>query len=468
VVNINPLYSVGEIERQISDCGCRIIVTLDVKGLYEKAAEFMHKDGQIENLIICQMKGMLRFPEKVAFGFLKGGEVAAIVDDERHIRFDRLIDNDGKITAPMVDAVRDVAVLQYTGGTTGFPKAAQLTHANLYANAAQVALWATGVRRGEEKMVAVLPLFHSFGMTAVMNLSISIGAEMILLPKFQTVEVLKIIAREKPSILIGVPTMYSAMIAAYDSERDDLSSLKICISGGAALSGEIQRRFEAISGCKLIEGYGLSEASPVCTINPLTGGKPGSVGLPLPGTVIEIVSMDNPDRLLGINERGEICVSGPQVMAGYANRAKENIDTFRGGRLHTGDAGYIDEEGYLFIVDRIKELIISGGFNVYPRQVEEVLYTHPAVEEVAVCGVSDPHRGEIVKAFVKLRQGNTVTSAELRDFCKDKLAPFQIPRQIEFREELPKTIIGKISKKALLSEVAAVKPGPDSALRAGA
>jgi long-chain acyl-CoA synthetase len=305
-------------------------------------------------------------------------------------------------------------------------------------------------------------------MTAVMNLSISIGAEMILLPKFQTVEVLKIIAREKPSILIGVPTMYSAMIAAYDSERDDLSSLKICISGGAALSGEIQRRFEAISGCKLIEGYGLSEASPVCTINPLTGGKPGSVGLPLPGTVIEIVSMDNPDRLLGINERGEICVSGPQVMAGYANRAKENIDTFRGGRLHTGDAGYIDEEGYLFIVDRIKELIISGGFNVYPRQVEEVLYTHPAVEEVAVCGVSDPHRGEIVKAFVKLRQGNTVTSAELRDFCKDKLAPFQIPRQIEFREELPKTIIGKISKKALLSEVAAVKPGPDSALRAGA
>ncbi|HYM99214.1 MAG TPA: AMP-binding protein, partial [Aestuariivirgaceae bacterium] len=268
-------------------------------------------------------------------------------------------------------------------------------------------------------------------------------------------EVLDTIDREKPTILIGVPTMYSALIAAHDIAKHDLSSLKVCISGGAALPGEIQRRFEALSGCKLLEGYGLSEASPVCTINPLEGGKAGSVGLPLPGTVIEIVSMENPDRPLGHNERGEVCVSGPQVMAGYANRAKENVDVFRGARLHTGDIGYLDEDGYLYIVDRIKDLIISGGFNVYPRQVEEVIHLHPAVEEVAVCGVLDSHRGEIVKAYVKLREGRSLSGPELRDFCKDKLAPFQVPRQVEFRATLPKTLIGKIAKKELIAETAA-------------
>jgi len=198
----------------------------------------------------------------------------------------------------------------------------------------------------------------------------------------------------------------------------------------------------------------------VCTINPLSGGKPGSVGLPLPGTVIEIVALDDPDRVLGPNERGEICISGPQVMAGYANRARENVDIFRGTRLHTGDVGYLDEDGYLTIVDRIKDLILSGGFNVYPRQVEDVILEHPAVEEVAVCGIADPHRGEIVKAFVKIRDGATVTAGELRSFCKERLAPFQTPREIEFRDSLPKTLIGKIAKKELLAEVRAPAEEP--------
>jgi long-chain acyl-CoA synthetase len=292
-------------------------------------------------------------------------------------------------------------------------------------------------------------------MTGVMNLSIWIGAEMILLPKFQAAEVLDTIARERATIFIGVPTMYSALIASEKIAQYDLSSLKVCISGGAALAAELQQRFEALSGCKLVEGYGLSEASPVCTINPLSGGRTGSVGLPLPGTLIEIVSLENPERVLGMGERGEICVRGPQVMLGYANRAKENIDIFLGGRLHTGDVGYLDRDGYLFIVDRIKDLIISGGFNVYPRQVEEVIHAHPSVEEVAVCGVADPHRGEIVQAFVKLRQGANLTAAQLREFCKSKLAPFQVPRRIEFRESLPKTPIGKVSKKHLLAETLA-------------
>jgi acyl-CoA synthetase (AMP-forming)/AMP-acid ligase II/esterase/lipase/1-acyl-sn-glycerol-3-phosphate acyltransferase len=465
VVNINPLYSHGEIERQVSDSGCRILVTLDAKAIYEKVSDLVREEGQVENLIICRMKGVLRFTEKVALGLFKGGEIASVAEDERHLFFEHLIANDGLVKAPDIDPVKDVAVLQYTGGTTGYPKGAQLTHANVYVNAAQLALWAPQVRAGKEKCVAALPLFHSFGMTAVMNLSIWIGAEMLLLAKFNTAEVLEVITRERPTIFIGVPTMYSALTASGELAKHDLSSLKVCISGGAALPGEIQRRFEAASGCRIIEGYGLSEASPVCTINPLNGGKAGSVGLPLPGTTIELVSIENPDLLLGPNERGEICVSGPQVMAGYANRAKDNVHVFRGGRLHTGDVGYLDEEGYLFIVDRIKELIISSGFNVYPRQVEEVIHSHPSVEEVAVCGLPDLHRGEIVKAFVKLRPGEALTAGELRDFCKDRLAPFQVPKQVEFREFLPKTIVGKISKRDLLAESVA-KPDRAPALNA--
>jgi long-chain acyl-CoA synthetase len=302
----------------------------------------------------------------------------------------------------------------------------------------------------------------------VMNLSLLIGAEMILLAKFQPTEVLETIDREKPTIFFGVPTMYSALIAARDIGKYDLSSLRFCISGGAPLSGEIQRRFEDLSGCTLVEGYGLSEASPVCTVNPLTdGGKPGSVGLPLPGTVIEIVSREKPDQILGAGERGEICITGPQVMVGYANRAKENVDIFRGGRLHTGDVGYLDEDGYLYIVDRIKDLIISGGFNVYPRMVEEVIHQHPAVAEAAVIGVPDQHRGETVKAFITLREGEALTAADLRVFLKDKLAPFQMPRHIEFRDALPKTLIGKISKKDLPTVEPGVEVEPDPIWTAG-
>jgi long-chain acyl-CoA synthetase len=212
----------------------------------------------------------------------------------------------------------------------------------------------------------------------------------------------------------------------------------------------------------------LSEASPVCTVNPVTGGgKPGSVGLPLPGTVIEIVSREDPDRVLGPGERGEICITGPQVMVGYANRAKENVDIFRGKRLHTGDVGYLDEDGYLYIVDRIKDLIISGGFNVYPRQVEEAVHQHPAVAEVAVIGVPDSHRGETVKAYVRLRDGETVTAGDLRAFLKGRLAPFQMPRQIEFMDALPKTLIGKISKKDLPMPEPGARPELDSAWTAG-
>jgi acyl-CoA synthetase (AMP-forming)/AMP-acid ligase II/esterase/lipase len=468
VVNINPLYALPEIEKQMADSGACILVTLDVKELYEKVAPLAKDGGRVEKIVVCRMSGALRFMEKMFFDLLGGRGVATVPDDDRHIPFERLADNDGAVEPVSIDPVKDVAVLQYTGGTTGTPKGAQLTHANLYANAVQIAAWAPDAKHGEEKCLAVLPIFHAFGMTAVMNLSLLIGAEIILLAKFQPNEVLETIDRERPTIFFGVPTMYSALTQARDIAKYDLSSLKFCISGGAPLPGEIQKRFENLSGCTLVEGYGLSEASPVCTVNPVAGGgKPGSVGLPLPGTIIEIVSREDPDRILGAGERGEICITGPQVMSGYANRAKENVDIFRGKRLHTGDVGYLDEDGYLFIVDRIKDLIISGGFNVYPRQVEEAVHQHPAVAEVAVIGVPDLHRGETVKAFVRLHDGQSVTAGDLRAFLKDRLAPFQMPRQIEFMDALPKTVIGKISKKDLPAVTPGTKPELDSASTPG-
>ncbi len=453
VVNVNPLYAEAGIVRLVTDSNACILVTLNVKPLYRKAAPVLEMSNQIEKIVVCSMAGVLPFLEKTLFTLLKRHEVSNIPDDDRHLTFESLIDNDGTLDPVDIDPENDVAVLQYTGGTTGFPKGARLSPANLSANAAQIAMWGTTLQRGQEKILGVLPLFHAFGMTGVMNLSLAIGAEMILSPQFKPAEVLKIIAREKVTVFVGVPTMYSALISAQKKSDHDLSSLRFCVSGGAPLPGPVQRNFMAMTDCPLLEGYGLSETAPVCTVNPVTGmNKSGSVGLPLPSTIVEIVSLDNPNRVLPQGERGEICISGPQVMVGYANRAQDNKDAFRGQRLRTGDVGYLDEDGYLSIVDRIKELILSGGFNVYPRMVEDAIYLHDAVEEVAVCGTPDPHRGETVMAFVHLRSGETLTAGELRAFLKDKLAPFEMPRRVEFRDALPKTLIGKIDKRELITE----------------
>ncbi len=463
VVNINPLYSAREIEKQIADSGLCILVTLNMKALYHKVAPRLEDNGRLETIVVCSLAGVLPFHEKVLFHLLKRHEVSNIPANDRHTSFNQLIDNDGDPKPVSIDPENDVAVLQFTGGTTGFPKAARLTHANLFANTEQLAQWAPEARPGQEKILGVLPLFHAFGMTAVMNLGIRLGAELILLPQFKPKEVLQTIDRERPTIFIGVPTMFSALNEIRDNSKYDFSSLDFCISGGASLPAEVQRRFEDMTGCRLVEGYGLSETSPVITVNPLYSvGKPGSVGLPLPATLIKIISLEEPKRVLGLGEKGEICVGGPQIMIGYANRAKDNIHAFQSGLLHTGDVGYLDDDGYLYIVDRIKDLILSSGFNVYPRMVEEVILLHPAVGEVAVCGIPDRHRGESIKAYVTLREGEKLTAAELKAFLKDELAPFQMPRKIEFRKTLPKTLIGKISKKDLLAEEVATHKETES------
>jgi len=452
VVNFNPLYAERAIARQIEDSGTSIMVTLNIKGLYPKIRPRLDDTG-LERLVVGSMGGLLPWRQRALFAVLRRSEIAAVGQDERHITFKKLTANDGKVAPATVDPARDIAVLQYTGGTTGRPKAAMLTHAALHANTRQVSAWAIEARPGEEKVIGVLPLFHIFGMTGVMNTSIAEGYEIILLPRFRLDQLLKVIHQKRASVMLGVPTIYSAIASSSLLERYDLSSLRYCISGGAPLPAALQERFERLTGCSLAEGYGLTEASPVCTLNPIGDGRrPGSIGLPLPGTIIEVAALDDPDRRLPLGQRGEICVTGPQVMAGYAGCPEETAEALRGGRLHTGDVGYMDEDGFVYVVDRIKDLILCGGFNVYPRVVEEAIALHPAVEEVTVCGVPDPYHGEIVKAYVRLREGAALDAGELRAFLKDKLAPFEQPRQIEFREDLPRTFIGKPSRRALIDE----------------
>ncbi len=451
VVNYNPLYAEREVARQIRESDTRIMVTMDLEGVYAKIAPRL-EDTDLEKIVVCQMSGALPFTGKALFTLFKRKEVASIPQDRQHIRFEHLITQEDDYQPVEIDPLRDIAVLQFTGGTTGIPKGAKLTHANLYTNAVQTRMWAADIEPGREKAVAVLPLFHVFGMTAAMNVSLYCGCEIILMPRFKVTELLKVIDKYHPTVLYGVPTLYSAINSYGELDEYDISSLKYCISGGAALPLEIKETFESLTGCTLVEGYGLTEAGPVCTVNPFTGiNKPGSAGLPIPGTIVEIVSLEDPDRRLPAGERGEICITGPQVMAGYAKQEAETAEVLRGGRLHTGDVGYMDADGYVYIIDRIKDLIITGGFNVYPRMVEEAIYLHSAVAEVAVCGVPSKHRGEIIKAYVIVKEGAELSVAELKEFLKDKLAPFEQPRQIAFVEEIPKTLIGKPLRRELVA-----------------
>ena len=451
VVNINPLYAERGIARQIEDSRCKLVITLDAPVIFNKIAPRL-EDSHLEKIIVCSMSGVLSLAKKTLFLLFRRGEIARVPGSTNFLKFEKLIDNKGDFKPPSIDAVRNIAVLQYTGGTTGIPKGAMLTHANLYANTLQTRTWARDFREGEEKFLAVLPLFHVFGMTAVMNVALLCGGELILVPRFKANELIADIKKEKPTVLMGVPTIYSAL-NALKTEEGVLSSLRYCISGGAPLPLKVKQTFEARNGCTLVEGYGLTECGPVCTINPDKGPeKPGSAGLPIPGTVIEILSLDDPERRLPLGQTGEIAVSGPQVMLGYLHRPDDTEQAFSHGRLRTGDVGYMDEDGYVYIIDRIKDLILSGGFNVYPRMVEEAVMLHPAVEEVAVVGVPDRHRGEVVKAFVKKRADADLSVVELKAFLKDKLAPFEQPRRIEFRNQIPKTMIGKPLRRQLVAE----------------
>ncbi len=460
IVHYNPLYAERELIHQIEDSKTDLMITFDLKVAYDKMEKMLHVT-RLNQLIICPFKDILPFPKNLLFPLVKGKEIADIPNDDRHIRFDKVISNDGDFQPLPVDANEDIALLQYTGGTTGTPKGAMLTHANLTANVEQCVAWLNDVNIGQEKMVGVIPFFHVFAMTCVMNFSVKCGFEIVALPRFEIDGTLKLIASQKPHFFPAVPAIYNAVNNHPKLKDFNLTSLRYCISGGAPLPVEVKKTFEQTTGCVLVEGYGLTEASPVVCANPVTGiNKPASIGLPFPNTIVALKDpITGADVPLG--ERGELCVKGPQVMKGYWGKPEETANVLKDGWLHTGDVAYMDEGGYVFIVDRIKDLILVNGYNVYPRNIEEAIYMHPAIEECIVAGIKDPARGEVPKAWIKLKAGRILTDGELKEFLKDKLSPIEMPRIIELRDKpLPKTMIGKLSRKDILAEDAAKAAAP--------
>ncbi len=453
VVNFSPLYVERELKHQIRDSGTTIMVVPDLRIIHSRVAAVAEEAG-LKTIIVCPFAGILSPLKGLLFNLLKRKDKAVYdTSDGRHVTLKTLTADVPALKPVLVDAEREVAVLQYTGGTTGVPKGAMLTHAAVASNARQVIDHVDCLTPGGERVLGVLPLFHVFAMTTVMNIPIALGAEIILVPRFQLADLLKTIARTRPTLFPGVPTIYGAINNAPETQPQDLASLKLCISGGAPLPVEVRHRFEALTGCKLVEGYGLSETSPVLTANPPTGIiKDGSVGKAVPQTVLEIRSLEDPTRILGVGEKGEVCARGPQVMLGYWNRPEETRSAFVDGAFRTGDVGYVDADGYLFLVDRIKDVILCGGFNVYPRMIEEALYLHPAVAEAVVIGVPDPYRGQAPKAFVTLKAGETVTGDDLRDFLTKQVSKVEMPKEVEVRDSLPRTLVGKLSKKELVDE----------------
>ncbi len=455
VVNYSPLYAEEDLLRQIEDSDTTVMVTLSLKALYPKMAAALQK-SRVQKLVVGDLQDVLPFPKNHLFSLFKRGEVADVATDDKHVPFRELIAPRAPCPPVDIQPDEDVAVLQYTGGTTGVSKGAMLTHANIYTNIQQALLWNQNLQPGEERMMGVLPFFHVFAMTVVMGLTLAVGGAIVMHPRFELDAVLKDIAKKKPTLFPGVPTMYMAIINHPKIRRFDLTSIKTCMAGGAPLPMEVKQRFEKLSGCTLVEGYGLTECSPMATANPIGApGKEGSVGMPLPETTITIVDKEDPLKLLPQGEPGEICISGPQVMKGYWGRNEATAETIVEDRLRTGDVGYLDDDGYLFIIDRMKDLILVSGFNVFPRNVEEGIYRHPAVDEVTVIGIPDDYTGEAVKAFIKPKEGSSLDADELRAFLKDKLGRHEMPKHIEFRDELPKTMIGKLSKKELVAEEAA-------------
>ena len=458
VVNYNPLYTIEELTFQIKDSDTQLMITLDLKVLFQKV-ETLLLAGALEHAVVASFPALLPSSKAVLYRLFRSAELSPAARSQAAAR----ITLEAALLAPgatlknhPLDPVRDVAVLQYTGGTTGTPKGAMLTHANVYVNTLQVVAWAPEIEQGSERMLGVLPFFHVFAMTVVMNFSIARAAEILIMPRFVLDDALKLIHKSKPTCMPGVPTMFTAIISHPKLASFDMSSLKFCLSGGAPLPLEVKERFQALTKCHLVEGYGLSETSPVVTCNPLDGPvKQGSIGLPLPRTVISLRDIDDPTREVAIGEQGEVCIKGPQVMLGYWNKPEDTAGQFVGEYLRTGDVARMDEQGFFFIEDRIKDLIICSGFNVYPRRIEEALYQHPDVAEVTVIGIKDAYRGEAPKAFVVLKPGATATTDDLMRHLEHKISKIELPAQMELRTELPKTMIGKLSKKELKAEEAA-------------
>lgn len=451
VVNYNPLYTVGELKHQVEDSKTEVMITLNLTKLYSKVNNLMQTTA-LEKVIVARLQDVLPFPKNLLFPIAKRKEIASVLFGRKNISFNKLLKKKYPLEPVGIDIMNDPAVLQYTGGTTGVSKGAVLTHSNLYSNVMQIDQWFHELEEGKERIMAVIPLFHAFAMTAIMNLGIHKGSCIILHPRFDLTTLIYDLQHQNISVMLGVPSIYVALNTQLQKDSAVTKSLKLCIAGGAPLPKEVQETFEHVSGCSIIEGYGLTETSPVACVNPVSGKhKIGSVGMPLPGTIVKIEDMEKEGKFLpfGKEHVGHICIAGPQLMKEYLNNPEATAESIKEGFLRTGDLGYIDEEGYVFIVDRLKEMIITSGYNVYPRHIEEALYQHHDVKEAAVIGIEDAFKGQVPKAFVVLKAGEECSEGELKSYLEKKLAPFAVPASIEFREELPKTLIGKIDKKAL-------------------
>ncbi|MEE9435001.1 MAG: AMP-binding protein [Sphingorhabdus sp.] len=460
VVNFSPLYTVEELSHQVADSGTDLLFTISAQALLPSALKVLDQ-SELKGLVVGSIAEVLPRVKGWAYRLFKRAEVADIPDDPRIILYSDLLDNDGGHTQRKCDPLRDVALLQYTGGTTGTPKGAKLTHQNLTVNARQINLIDPESRvnageSAEDRILGVLPFFHVFANATVLNRTISNGGEIVMLPRFDAKDALAAIGRTKVTSMPGVPTMYQALLDHPDFAGTDFSSLRACVSGGAPLAGELKAKFEKGSDAAVIEGYGLTESSGVISCNPYVGvNKLGSIGQPIPGTEVQLVDKEDPARPPPKGEPGELVCKGPQIMAGYWNRPDADKEVFVDGWLRTGDVAKIDEDGFIFIVDRLKDMISVGGFKVFPSQVEEVLYTHEDVKEALVIGVPDNYLGEVPRAFVTLNDGADVDGEALAGWLNPKLGKHERVDKVMVRGELPKTMIGKLDRKALRAEISA-------------
>jgi long-chain acyl-CoA synthetase len=455
VVATNPLYTGREIEHQMNDSGAEIMLVMS--NFYSLIKEVQDKTP-LKTLIVTNIKEYLPPMLRILFGLLKEkkeGHYAELKPGDLWLQ--DVLKKYSREQRPQVDVgPDDDALYQYSGGTTGVSKAAIALHRNLVANTLQIQSFMPDIQRGKETVLMAIPMFHVYGMVAGMSFGIAAAASLVMVPNPRDMEdVLESIAKYHPTIYPGVPTMYNAINnhPKVIAGKVDVSSIRGCISGSAPLMRETKVTFEKLTGGKLVEGYGLSEAPTATHCNPLFGvSKEGSIGIPLPDVDARIISLDDEKTPLAVGEIGELVVKGPQVMRGYLNMPTETANTLRDGWLYTGDIARMDEDGFFYIVDRKKELIKPSGYQVWPREVEEVIIENPKVLEVGVAGVPDAYRGETVKAWVVLKPGETATEEEIREWCKERMAPFKVPTQVEFRKELPKTTVGKVLRRELVRQ----------------
>ncbi len=456
-IGSNPLYTEKELTFQMNDSGARAIIVLDHPDFY-KNAKMAQKNSDVEHVIYARLKDMV--PESVAKAMKDQLPSAPDKDPNDHNFNDLITQTEPLREFAKINPKEDIAIILYTGGTTGTPKGAILTHYNIVTNIYQMnEIFWPRPEPGKSSMIGALPFFHAFGLVVVLFYSAMYAVKVIIVsdpragdPPFT--HILELIHKYKPFYFHGVPTLYNALLHNPKIENFDLTSIKACLSGAAPLPVELMKQWEEKTGATLVEGYGMTELSPVATVNPMDGTrKPGSIGIPLPDTIVKIVDVEDPTKEMPIGEQGEVAVKGPQVMKGYWKKPQENAKVMTpDGFLLTGDIGYMDEDGFFYITDRKKDMINVGGFKVFPREVEEVLFKHPAVLNAAVVGVPDPHRGESVKAFIVVKPGKELTEKEIKDFCRQHLAPYKVPYFIEFRQNLPLSAVGKVLRRVLKAE----------------